>query len=213
MPSSMSIERRKILSALGAKIVLSDASLGMTGAIEEAKRLSQTISNSYIPSQFDNDANPQIHRKTTAIEILNDCDSKVDIFISAVGTGGTLTGVADVLKKECDTKIIAVEPDISAVIKGDKPNPHGIQGIGAGFVPSILDVDLIDKTETISYEKSVEFSRKIAKEEGLIVGISSGANIAIASKIANENIGKNLTIVTILCDTAERYLSGDLYDI
>ena len=212
MPSSMSIERRKILSALGAKIVLTDPALGMNGAIKEAKKLASEIKNSYIPLQFDNPSNPQIHTKTTALEIINDCDKKIDFFISAVGTGGTLSGTGKILKKECNSKIVAVEPDISAVISGESANPHKIQGIGAGFIPSILDTSLIDKIEKISYEESVKFSRKIAKEEGLLVGISSGANIAIASKIAHQNKNQNLTIVTILCDSGERYLSGDLYE-
>ena len=212
MPSSMSLERRKILTSLGAKIVLTDPSQGMNGAINEAQKLQKTIPNSYIPMQFDNPSNPDIHAKTTAIEIMNDCDKKIDYFISAVGTGGTLTGTGEVLKKECDTKIVAVEPDISAVISGNSSNPHKIQGIGAGFIPSNLNTDLIDIIETISYEESVKFARDLAKNEGLLVGISSGANVAIASKIANENRNQNLTIVTILCDSGERYLSGDLYE-
>ena len=212
MPSSMSVERRKILSALGAEIVLTDASLGMNGAINEAKKMVQNIPNSYMPSQFENPSNCDIHRKKTAIEILEDCDSKIDYFVSAVGTGGTLTGVGEILKEKSNAKIIAVEPKESAVLKGKLPKPHKIQGIGAGFVPSILNLDIIDTIETVSYEQSIASSRKIAKEEGLIVGISSGANIAIASKIANAHRNQNLTIVTILCDTGERYLSGDLYE-
>ena len=216
MPSSMSLERRQILKALGAKIILTEPSLGMNGAIEEAKKLNATIPNSYIPSQFDNPSNCDIHSKTTAREIIEDCTidnkCKIDYFISAVGTGGTLSGTGEILKKECNTKIVAVEPDNSAVISGEPANPHKIQGIGAGFIPSVLDVDLIDLIEKISYEESIEFSRNIAKNEGLLVGISSGANMAIASKIAHQNKNKNLTIVTILCDSGERYLSGDLYE-
>lgn len=214
MPSSMSIERRKLLLALGAKLVLTDPHLGMKGAVDKANELAKKTQNSFVPQQFANKANPAIHAKTTAEEIWRDTNGKIDIFITAVGTGGTLMGVGSTLKKKNpDIKIIAVEPDISPVLSGGKAGPHKIQGIGAGFVPDVLDTDILDEVVKVSYENSILTSRELAKKEGLLVGISSGANVFASKEIASkdENRGKN--IVTILCDTGERYLSSGLYEL
>ncbi|MDR0407345.1 MAG: cysteine synthase A [Campylobacteraceae bacterium] len=213
MPSSMSIERRKLLAALGAELVLTPPELGMKGAVNKAIELGSEIKNSFIPQQFANAANPEIHRKTTAEEILKDTDGKVDIFIAAVGTGGTLTGVGEVLRaKNPQIQIVAVEPDTSPVLSGGKPAPHKIQGIGAGFVPEVLNVKVYDEILTVSYENASQTSRALAKQEGLLVGISSGANAYAAKLIANRPENKDKTIVTIFCDTGERYLSTTLYE-
>ncbi len=213
MPSSMSIERRKLLSALGAKLVLTEPSLGMKGAIDEAKKLADETEGSFMPQQFSNEANPAIHIKTTAEEIWSDTNGKVDVFIAAVGTGGTLMGVGSTLKKKNpNIKIIAVEPDLSPVLSGGKPGPHKIQGIGAGFVPGVLNTDVFDEVIQISYEDSVKTSRLLANQEGLLVGISSGANACAAKLIASRAEFKGKNIVTILCDTGERYLSSGLYE-
>ncbi len=213
MPSSMSLERRKLLQALGAKLVLTEPEKGMSGAIEKAKELSNEIANSFIPQQFANGANPEIHRLTTAQEILKDTDGKIDIFVAAVGTGGTITGIAEVLKKHNpNIKIIAVEPLSSAVLSGEKPSPHKIQGIGAGFVPDVLNTNIYDEIIKVSNEDAIQTSRDLAKNEGLLVGISAGANVYAATQIAKREENKGKTIVTILCDTGERYLSSGLYD-
>lgn len=213
MPSSMSIERRKLLQALGAKLVLTPAEKGMKGSIEKANELKESIKNSFIPQQFQNKANPEVHRLTTAQEILKDTDGKIDIFVAGIGTGGTITGVGEVLKAHNpNIKIIAVEPEASPVLSGGNPGPHKIQGIGAGFVPDILNTKLFDEIIQVPNEAAIETSRNLAKQEGILVGISAGANVYAASLIASREENKGKTIVTILCDTGERYLSAGLYE-
>lgn len=211
MPSSMSIERRKLLSILGATLELTPAELGMKGAVNKALELQKTIPNSLILQQFQNPSNPAFHKKTTAIEILEALDNKIDIFISAVGTGGTLTGVGEVLKAKIpNAKVIAVEPINSPVLSGGQPGPHKIQGIGAGFIPEVLDTALIDEILKVDAQWAMEESRKVAKTEGIFVGISTGANLWAAKEMAKKYPDTN--IVTILCDTGERYLSTELFD-
>ena len=209
MPESMSIERRALLLALGAKLVLTPAKNGMKGAIEKANELAKE-DNSIILQQFENKDNPSIHEKTTAIEILNDMDEQIDIVVIACGTGGSLSGIAKVLKDKLkEIKIVAVEPELSSVISGNPPSPHKIQGIGAGFIPKNLNMDLIDEVITVSNEDAFDTARSLAKNEGLLVGISSGANVYASMQVLSENKDKN--IITILCDTGERYLSSGLY--
>ncbi|MBE0494810.1 MAG: cysteine synthase A [Campylobacterales bacterium] len=211
MPSSMSIERRKLLKALGAELVLTEPEFGMKGAVEKAKELALTTPNSYVPQQFANPANPAIHETTTAKEIWEDTEGKVDILVAAVGTGGTITGVGKALKaRNPNIKIIAVEPNLSPVLSGGNPGPHKIQGIGAGFVPDVLDTTIYDEIIQVSFEDAVETSRNLAQKEGLLVGISAGANVWASAQLAKQHPGK--TIVTILCDTGERYLSTVLYE-
>jgi len=211
MPSSMSVERRKLLQALGANLVLTPPEFGMKGAVEKAEELGKTTKNSFIPQQFANPANPAAHEATTAKEILEATDGKIDVFVAAVGTGGTLTGVGKVLREHNpDIVLIAVEPDLSPVLSGGNPGPHKIQGIGAGFVPQVLDTSLYTKVIQASFEDAVATSRKLAQKEGLLVGISAGANVWASEQIAKEYPGK--TIVTMLCDTGERYLSTTLYE-
>lgn len=213
MPSSMSIERRRLLKALGAELELTDPSYGMKGAIEKAIELSNITQNSYVPQQFENSANPQIHRDTTAQEILRDTNGKIDILVAAVGTGGTITGVGEILKKHNpDIQIIAVEPQDSPVLSGGKGGPHKIQGIGAGFVPKILNTEVFTEIIKVSNEDAFLTSRAIAKDEGLLVGISSGANLYATYEVAKRAQNSGKTIVTILCDTGERYLSTELYE-
>ncbi|NQY94561.1 MAG: cysteine synthase A [Campylobacteraceae bacterium] len=213
MPSSMSIERRKLLSALGADLVLTEPPKGMKGAVDRAVELAAETPNSFVPQQFANEANPQIHRETTAKEILADTDGKVDILIAAIGTGGSITGIGEVLKAHNkDIQIIAVEPEASPVLSGGNPGPHKIQGIGAGFIPDILNTKVYDEVIQVSNEDSIATARALAKEEGILVGISSGANTFIAKQVASRPENKGKTIVTILCDTGERYLSAGLYD-
>ncbi len=212
MPESMSVERRRILEILGAQIILTPAELGMTGAVEKAQALSEEIPNSFVPQQFINPANPEIHKRTTAVEIWDDTDGKFDIFISGVGTGGTLTGCGEVFKeKNPDIRLIAVEPVDSAVISGEKPGPHKIQGIGAGFIPDVLDVSMIEEIFKVSNEQAMKTTRMLAGKEGILAGISSGAAMYAAIDISKkpENTGK--TIVVILPDTGERYISTELY--
>lgn len=213
MPESMSIERRKMLALLGAELVLTPADKGMKGAIARAEELVAATSDSFIPAQFDNPANPEIHRNTTAIEIWEDTAGKADILISGVGTGGSITGISQVLKqKNPSFKTVAVEPDASPVLSGGAPSPHKIQGIGAGFVPSILDMKLIDEIVRVTNDDALNTAREVAKLEGLPVGISSGAALWAAAQVGAraENAGK--TMVVIIPSFAERYLSTALFD-
>lgn len=212
MPDTMSMERRKIVKALGAEIVLTPGRAGMRGAIEKAAQLKEEYGNAFIPQQFENEANPAIHKATTAQEIWKDTDGNVDIFVSSVGTGGTLTGTGEGLReKNPNVKIIAVEPATSAVLSGEKPGPHKIQGIGAGFIPKVMDMSLVDEVIKVSNEEAFETAREVAKSDGLLVGISSGAALWAATELAKrtENVGKR--IVVLLPDTGERYLSTSLF--
>ena len=213
MPESMSIERRKILTYLGAELVLTPSAQGMNGAIEKADSLAKELDNAIVLQQFQNPDNPDIHRKTTALEILRDTNDSVDIFVAAVGTGGTLTGTSEVLKEKLPALIsIAVEPEDSDILSGGTPGPHKIQGIGAGFIPENLNTSIYDSVITVSNENAYKMARKVAREEGLLVGISAGANLYAAYQTALKPENKGKTIVTVLCDTAERYLSTELFD-
>ncbi len=213
MPESMSIERRKLLKLFGAEIVLTPADRGMADAVEKAEQLVAENPDSFMPQQFNNPANPQIHRETTAKEIWIDSDGKVDIFVAGVGTGGTLTGCGEVLKQRNENlKVVAVEPKDSPVLSGGEPGPHKIQGIGAGFVPQVLNVEIIDEILKVSNEDAMETARQLAAKEGILAGVSSGAAVWAAIQVSQrpENQGKN--IVVILPDTGERYVSTELFD-
>lgn len=214
MPESMSIERRKLLIHLGAELILTPASEGMGGAISKANSLEKELDNAKVLQQFNNPSNPDIHRKTTALEILSDCKDSLDIFVAAVGTGGTLVGTSETLKKSLSNLVtIAVEPVNSQVLAGQSAGPHKIQGIGAGFIPGILNTDCYDEILAVSDADAFAMSKKVALEEGLLIGISAGANLHAAKLVALRPENKGKTIVTILCDTAERYLSTELFDI
>jgi len=208
MPDSMSIERRQLLSILGAEVVLTPGQEGMPGAVRKAEELFENTPNSFIPQQFKNPANPKIHRETTAEEIWRDTDGKVDILVSGVGTGGTITGVAEVIKiRKPEFKAIAVEPTDSPVLSGGNPGSHKIQGIGAGFIPDVLRMELVDEVIKVTNDDAGEFARRLAKEEGILAGISSGAAVCAAVEVAKRKENKDKLIVVILPDTGERYLS------
>ncbi|MCJ7772854.1 MAG: cysteine synthase A [Desulfobacterales bacterium] len=211
MPETMSIERRQLLKHLGAELILTPGSEGMKGAISKAKELLENTPNAFMPNQFSNPANPEIHRKTTAEEIWNDTEGKVDMFVAGVGTGGTITGVSEVLKaKKPSFQAVAVEPAASPVLSGGNSGPHKIQGIGAGFIPDVLNTQIVDEIVTVTNEDAFETSRKLATMEGILCGISSGAAAWAALKVAERPENKGKVIVVILPDTGERYLSTDL---
>jgi len=210
MPESMSIERRVLLRMLGAELVLTPAAKGMGGAIAKAKQLLEEDTSAFGPQQFDNPANPQVHRETTAEEIWADTDGELDVFVSGVGTGGTITGVSEVLKQRTDLHTVAVEPTNSAVISGGSPGPHKIQGIGAGFIPNNLNTDIIDETVLVSNEDAFDTAQKLAQDEGLPAGISSGASVWAAIEIAKRPEMKGKRIIVIAASTTERYLSTPL---
>lgn len=212
MPESMSAERRALLRAFGAELVLTPAGEGMRGAIERARELAAAESDSFIPQQFENPANPQIHRETTAEEIWLDTEGRVDVFVAGVGTGGTLTGVGQVLReRKPGVRVVAVEPADSAVLSGGRPGPHRIQGLGAGFVPDVLDTQIYDEIIQVPNEQAFETARELARGEGLLVGISSGANAWAAAQVGGRPEWRGKMIVTVLCDTGERYLSTPLF--
>ncbi|MEN8302906.1 MAG: cysteine synthase A [Campylobacterota bacterium] len=212
MPESMSIERRNLLKALGAELVLTPAAKGMNGAIAKAEELQSSTDNSIVLQQFQNPSNPEIHTLTTAKEILRDTDGEFDAFVAAVGTGGTLTGTSQILREEIsEIAIIAVEPEASAILSGGAPGPHKIQGIGAGFVPDILDTTVYSEVIQVSNEDAIKTAKMLAKKEGLLVGISAGANVWATMQVAKREEFQGKTLLTILCDTGERCLSTELF--
>jgi cysteine synthase A len=212
MPESMSEERRRILKALGAELILTPANEGMLGAVTRAQKLVDKNKNYFMPQQFENPANPEAHRQTTGPEIWEDTDGEVDFFVAGVGTGGTLTGTCGMLKeKKPSVQAIAVEPAESAVLSGEKPGPHGIQGIGAGFVPKVLNRDIIDEIVKVKSDDAIKTGALLAKSEGIFCGISSGANVWAAMQIAAREENRGKTIVAIICDTGERYLSTGMF--
>lgn len=212
MPDTMSLERRKLVKALGAEVVLTPGTAGMKGAIEKARDMARSRPKSFIPMQFENPANPDAHRRTTGVEIWEDTDGEVDIVVSGVGTGGTITGIGEVLKqRKQSVRMIAVEPADSPVLAGGEPGPHKIQGIGPGFVPAVLNTEVIDEIIGVSYQDAVETSRRLARREGILCGVSAGAATWAALQVAERPGNHNKLIVVILCDTGERYLSTDLW--
>ena len=212
MPETMSVERRQLLRILGAEVVLTEGPKGMRGAVDKAEEIAKTIPGSFIPQQFNNPANAEIHRRTTAEEIWKDTDGIVDIFVAGIGTGGTITGVGEVLKqRKPSARIIAVEPVDSPVLSGGKPGPHKIQGIGAGFVPGVLNTKVYDEIIQVRHEDAGAVARQLARQEGILGGISSGANVWAALEVAKRPESKGKTIVTVICDTGERYLSTWLF--
>ena len=214
MPDTMSMERRMLMKAFGAELVLTPGAKGMTGSIEKAEELAASIPDSFIPGQFDNPVNAQAHYETTGPEIWNDTDGTVDVFVAGVGTGGTITGVGRYLKEQrADVKIIAVEPATSAVLSGGKPGPHGLQGIGAGFIPAVLDTSVYDEVIPVENEQAYQAARLIGKNEGVLVGISSGAALYAALELAKRDEYTGKTIVALLPDTGDRYLSTPLFEV
>jgi len=212
MPESMSLERRKLLHLFGAEVVLTPAELGMTGAVKKAEEIEAATADSFMPQQFKNPANPKVHRETTAKEIWNDTDGCVDILVAGVGTGGTITGCGQVLRqKNGKLKVIAVEPKASAVLSGGRPGPHRIQGIGAGFVPDVLDTEIIDEVIQVTNEDATETARQLALKEGILAGISAGANVWAACEVSKRPEAMGRTIVTIVCDSGERYISTEMF--
>ncbi|HKK81474.1 MAG TPA: cysteine synthase A [Prolixibacteraceae bacterium] len=213
MPESVSVERRSILKAYGAELYLTPADKGMKGSIAKANELAAAEEKAFIPMQFENEANAEFHRKTTGPEIWEDTNGEVDVFVAGAGTGGTITGVSEMLKSvKSSVKSVVVEPADSAVISGNEPGPHKIQGIGAGFIPKVLNKDVIDEILTVGNEDAFEFALRLVREEGIFSGFSSGANVFAALKVAKRPENKGKTIVTIVCDTGERYLSTPLYN-
>jgi len=212
MPETMTQERRRLLQAFGAKIILTPGAKGMKGAIAEAERLLKETPNAFMPSQFDNPANPWIHRNTTALEVLRDTGGRLDAFVAGVGTGGTVTGVGTMIRTALGpgVKVVAVEPADSPVLSGGQPGPHKIQGLGAGFVPKNYDPDVVDRVMQVTYEDSVAVARRLAKEEGILVGISSGGILHAALRVAAE-LGPGRRVVSVVCDSGERYLSTPLF--
>jgi len=212
MPATMSIERRNLLRALGAEIILTPGGEGMRGAIIKAREIAENTPSAFMPQQFENPSNPEAHRRTTVEEIWDDTSGQVDILVAGVGTGGSLTGIGEVLKKrKPGFSIIAVEPEDSPVLSGGSPGPHNIQGIGAGFIPQVLNAEIIDEILQIRSEDAFRICRRLAREEGVLAGISSGANVWAALQVAGRPENRDKTIVTILCDTGERYLSTPLF--